>query len=176
MGLVRANRLSELNELFNTTLINRREMPFPVGLDLSPFYVEGANGLFELWKSFEDQSRALTPLCNRLHDRLTPRWAPDFAGLQDHGLLYERFEFFSFLFFCEQRGVSEESLADAVKNHGFKKIALGRLSWHSETINRFAHEYATEAYRAPLLAAGFALGSQSYLEQMLEGLKRLSRY
>jgi hypothetical protein len=176
MGLVRANRLSELNELFNTTLINRREMPFPVGLDLSPFYVEGANGLFELWKSFEDQSGALTPLCNRLHDRLTPRWAPDFAGLQDHGLLYERFEFFSFLFFCEQRGVSEESLADAVKNHGFKKIALGRVSWHSETINRFAHEYATEEYRAPLLAAGFALGSQSYLEQMLEGLKRLSRY
>jgi hypothetical protein len=176
MGLVRANRLSELNELFNTTLINRREMPFPVGLDLSPFYVEGANGLFELWKSFEDQSGALTPFCNRLHDRLTPRWAPDFAGLQDHGLLYERFEFFSFLFFCEQRGVSEESLADAVKNHGFKKIALGRVSWHSETINRFAHEYATEEYRAPLLAAGFALGSQSYLAQMLEGLKRLPRY
>ena len=176
MGLVRANRLSELNELFNTTLINRREMPFPVGVDLSPFYVEGANGLLELWRSFEDQSRALTPFCNRLHDRLAPRWAPDFAGLQDHGLLYERFEFFSFLFFCEQRGVSEESLADAVKNHDFKRIALGRLSWHSETINRFAHEYATEEYRAPLLAAGFALGSQSYLEQMLEGLKRLSRY
>jgi hypothetical protein len=176
MGLVRANRLSELNELFNTTLINRREMPFPVGVDLSPFYVEGANGLLELWRSFEDQSRALTPLCNRLHDRLASRWAPDFAGLQDHGLLYERFEFFSFLFFCEQRGVSEESLADAVKNHDFKRIALGRLSWHSETINRFAHEYATEEYRAPLLAAGFALGSQSYLEQMLEGLKRLSKY
>ncbi|AZE67047.1 SIR2-like domain-containing protein [Pseudomonas synxantha] len=176
MGLVRANRLSELNELFNTTLINRREMPFPVGVDLSPFYVEGANGLLELWRSFEDQSRALTPLCNRLHDRLASRWAPDFAGLQDHGLLYERFEFFSFLFFCEQRGVSEESLADAVKNHDFKRIALGRLSWHSETINRFAHEYATSEYRAPLLAAGFALGSQSYLEQILEGLKRLSRY
>lgn len=176
MGLVRANRLSELNELFNTTLINRREMPFPVGVDLSPFYVEGANGLLELWRSFEDQSRALTPLCNRLHDRLASRWAPDFAGLQDHGLLYERFEFFSFLFFCEQRGVSEESLADAVKNHDFKRIALGRLSWHSETINRFAHEYATNEYRAPLLAAGFALGSQSYLEQILEGLKRLSRY
>ncbi|WP_338474829.1 SIR2 family protein [Pseudomonas khavaziana] len=176
MGLVRANRLSELNELFNTTLINRREMPFPVGVDLSPFYVEGANGLLELWRSFEDQSRALTPLCNRLHDRLASRWAPDIAGLQDHGLLYERFEFFSFLFFCEQRGVSEESLADAVKNHDFKRIALGRLSWHSETINRFAHEYATEEYRAPLLAAGFALGSQSYLEQMLEGLKRLSKY
>lgn len=176
MGLVRANRLGELNELFNTTLINRREMPFPLGVDLSPFYVEGANGLFELWKSFEDQSRALTPLCNRLHDLLTPKWAPDFAGLHDHGLLYERFEFLSFLFFCEQRGISEESLADAVKNHGFRKIALGRISWHSETIHRFAHEYATEEYKTPVIAAGFALGSESYLELMLDGLKRLSRY
>jgi hypothetical protein len=176
MGLVRANRLGELFELFQTTLINRREKPFALGVELSPFYVEAANGLFELWKSFEYQSRSLTPLCNRLHDHLTPRWAPDFAGLQDPGLLYARFEFLSFLFFCEQRGISEESLADALKNHGFRKIALGRLSWNSETINRFAHEYATEEYRAPLLAAGFALGSQSYLEQMLEGLKRLSRY
>lgn len=176
MGLVRENRLDQLFELFNTTLINQREKPFALGLELSPFYVEAANGLFELWKSFENQSRALTPLCNRLHDHLTPRWAPDFAGLQDPGLLYERFEFLSFLFFCEQRGISEESLAEAVKNHDFRKIALGRLSWHSETINRFALEYATEEYRAPLLAAGFALGSQSYLEQMLEGLKRLSRY
>ncbi|NQD75325.1 SIR2 family protein [Pseudomonas sp. B21-023] len=176
MGLVRANRLAELRELFQTTLINRREKPFALGLELSPFYVEAANGLFELWKSFEDQSRSLTPLCNRLHDHLTPRWAPDFAGLQDHGLLYERFEFLSFLFFCEQRGISEESLADAVKNHGFRKIALGRLSWHSETIHRFAHEYTTEEYKAPVIAAGFALGSESYLELMLEGLKRLSRY
>lgn len=176
MGLVRANRLGELNELFNTTLINRREMPFPLGVDLSPFYVEGANSLFELWKCFEDQSTALTPLCNRLHDLLTPQWAPDFAGLHDHGLLYERFEFLSFLFFCEQRGISEESLADAVKNHGFRKIALGRISWHSETIHRFAHEYATEEYKTPLIAAGFALGSESYLELMLDGLKRLSRY
>ncbi|AJP52231.1 SIR2 family protein [Pseudomonas simiae] len=176
MGLVRADRLAELSELFNMTLINRREMPFHVGVDLSPFYVEGANGLFELWKSFEDQSRALTPLCNRLHDLLTPKWAPDFAGLHDHGLLYERFEFLSFLFFCEQRGISEESLADAVKNHGFRKIALGRISWHSETIHRFAHEYATEEYKTPVIAAGFALGSESYLELMLDGLKRLSRY
>lgn len=176
MGLVRANRLGELRELFNMTLINRREMPFHVGVDLSPFYVEGANGLFELWKSFADQGRALTPLCNRLHDLLTPKWAPDFAGMHDHGLLYERFEFLSFLFFCEQRGISEESLADAVKNHGFRKIALGRLSWHSETIHRFAHEYAAEEYKTPLMAAGFALGSESYLELMLDGFKRLSRY
>ena len=53
---------------------------------------------------------------------------------------------------------------------------MGRLSWHSETISRFVHEYSTDEYKAPLLAAGFALGSESYLQRFLEGLTRLSRW
>lgn len=176
MGLVRANRLQELYALLNTTLINRREKASSLGIDLSPFYVEAGNSLLELWKCFEDQSRASTPFCNRLHSLLTPRWAPDFVGLQDPGLLYERFEFLSFLFFCERHGINEEALLESVKSGSFRRTAMGRLSWNSETINRFVHEYSTNEHKAPLLAAGFALGSENYLMHILEGLKRLSGY
>lgn len=175
MGLVRAGRLQELYQLLNTTLVNRRDMPIYIGIDLSPRHIERTHGLITLWKSFEDQSDMVTPLSNRLHDVLTPRWAPDFAGLQDPGLLYERFEFLSLIFYCMQQGINEDFLVDALKTNSLSNIAWGRLTWNRETIHRFIHDYASDEYKTPLLAAGFALGSESFLEHMLEALKRLSR-
>ncbi|WJN52529.1 SIR2 family protein [Pseudomonas asiatica] len=176
MGLVRAERLTELRKLFSTPLIARHEIPSTIGERFAPLYVEAGIGLFERWRMFEGQDSSTTPFCNRLAEVLAPRWAPDFAGLHDAGLLYERFEFLSFLFFCETRLISEESLIDIIQNRKIRTIAGGRISWHSETINRFAHEYATEEFKAPTLAAGFAFGSENYLSQMLEGLLGLARF
>lgn len=176
MGLVRANRLPELQQLLGTPLIARHDIPSSLGEKFAPLYVEAGTGLFERWRMFEGQESSYTPLCNRLAEVLAPRWAPDFAGLHDAGLLYERFEFLSFLFFCQTRGISEDSLIDIIQDRKIRTIAGGRISWHSETINRFALEYATEEYKAPTLAAGFAFGSEKYLAQMLEGLLGLSRF
>ncbi|NIE77112.1 hypothetical protein F3J45_21980 [Pantoea sp. Ap-967] len=175
IGLVRADRLDELYKLFDTTVINRHENTGLLGMNLSPFHMEASNGLHESWRSLEGQDRAISPLCNRLHDTVMPRWALDIAGLQNPGLLYERFEFLNLLYFCEKRGLNESSLTDVINKRNFRSIALGRISWHSETINRFIREYATKEYKAPLLAAWFARGSESYLQQMLEGLQQAAR-
>ncbi|PRB42580.1 hypothetical protein CQ009_26755 [Pseudomonas sp. MYb2] len=176
LGLTRAGRLNELYKLFNTTVINRRELPTVVGVDLSPFYLEAGSNLTPHWKGFEGETNSQTPLSNRLASVLCPRWAPAFAGVHDADLLYERFEFLCLMSFVKERGVTEEVLNDMIEKGQFRQIAVGRLSWHSETINRFAHEYSTHEYKMPLLEAGFAFGSETYLQRFLEGLQRLSRY
>lgn len=79
------------------------------------------------------------------------------------------------LFFVQANGVNEEELNNRIQQNQFRNIAMGRLSWHSETISRFAQEYSIPEFKEPLLAAGFAFGSESYLQRFLEGLARLGR-
>ncbi|MGU9838247.1 SIR2 family protein [Pseudomonas salmasensis] len=176
LGLTRANRLDVLYSVLSASLINRRDLPGSMGVELSPFYIESGNGLLPHWKSLEGQSDARTPLSNRLAAVISPKWAPTFAGVHDPELLYERFELLSLLYFSQARGVTEAVLNDMIEQNKFRQVAMGRLSWHSETISRFVHEYSTDEYKAPLLAAGFAFGSDSYLQRFLEGLTRLSRW
>lgn len=176
LGLTRANRLDVLHRLFSSTVINRRERPSLVGYELSPFYLESGNGLLAHWKTLEGQSSARTPLSNRLASLISCKWAPSFAGVHDPELLYERFEFLNLLFFVQANGVNEEELNNRIQQNQFRNIAMGRLSWHSETISRFAQEYSISEFKEPLLAAGFAFGSESYLQRFLEGLARLSRW
>jgi len=176
LGLTCASRFEILYRLLSSTVINRREKPSLVGVELSPFYLESGSGLLAHWKTLEGQSNARTPLSNRFASHITCKWAPSFAGVQDPELLYERFEFLNLLFFVEANGVNEEELNNRIQQNQFRGITMGRLSWHSETISRFAHEYSTQEFKAPLLAAGFAFGSESYLHLFLEGLSRLSRW
>lgn len=176
MGLTRANRLDDLFKLFNLSMLNRREQMTVMGTDFSPFYLEAGNGLQSNWKSIEGHTSSVSPLCDRLACVLSRRWAPVYAGVQDPELLYERFEFLNLLYFTQKRGTTEEELGEMIANSNFRQIAMGRLSWHSETINRFIHEYLLDEYRAPLLAAGFAEGKPAYLERFLEGLQRISQY
>ena len=176
LGLTRANRLDVLYRLLSSTVINRREQPGLVGYELSPFYLEAANGLLAHWKTLEGQSNARTPLSNRLASHICGKWAPSFAGVQNPELLYERFEFLNLLYFVQANGVDEEGLDNRIQQNQFRSIAMGRLSWHSATISRFSQEYSTPEFKAPLLAAGFALGSESYLHKFLEGLARFSRW
>lgn len=176
LGLTRANRLDVLHRLFSSTVINRRERPSLVGYELSPFYLESGSGLLAHWKTLEGQSSARTPLSNRLASLISCRWAPSFAGVHDPELLYERFEFMNLLFFVQANGVNEEQLNNRILQSQFRNIAMGRLSWHSETISRFAQEYSIPEFKEPLLSAGFAFGSETYLKRFLEGLARLSTW
>lgn len=176
MGLTRSVRLDELFKLFSSSLIKKWETPIVAGEVLSPFYVESGSGLEHLWSGFEGQTNVKSPFSNRLASVLCPRWAPDFIGVHDPELLYERFEFMCLLYFVQRRGVTEEHLNDMIEKNQFRQFALGRLAWHSETTNRFTHEYSLDEYKAPLLAAGFACGSESYLQRFLDGLTRLARW
>ncbi|EKG29667.1 SIR2 family protein [Pseudomonas avellanae] len=176
VGLTRANRLSELHRLFDSALINRRELPISMGIELAPTYVESGTGLHQHWQTMEGQKTARTPLCNRLFSVHAAKWGPTFAGVQDAQLIYERFEFLSHLYFVQARGIDEAGLNEAILNSRFRQISVGRLSWHSQLANRFMHEYSLEEFSSPLLAAGFACRSDTYLKRYLEGLEEASRW
>ncbi|MCD5981175.1 hypothetical protein [Pseudomonas sp. CDFA 610] len=80
------------------------------------------------------------------------------------------------LFFVQANDINEEQLNNLIQQSQFRNIATGRVSWHSETISRFAQKHSIPEFTEPLLAAGFAFGSESYLQRFLEGLTRSSRW
>ncbi|HCR1218432.1 TPA: SIR2 family protein [Pseudomonas aeruginosa] len=173
LGLTRSDRLSDLRTLLRSNVMNRQDVPVAMGIELSPSHVERNNGLIPHWKSFEGQSNAQTPLSNRLASVLTARWAPTFAGLHNAELLYERFEFLCTLNAIQEREITESMLKETIEKSRFRQLLIGRTSWNIETANRFAKEYSIDEYKKPLLAAGFALGSEAYLQLILEGLKQV---
>jgi hypothetical protein len=87
MGLTRADRLDERYKLLSSALVNRREIPSVVGVELSPFCIESGSGLYQHGSVFEGQTNAKTPLSNRLASVLSTRWALHFAGVHDPVLL-----------------------------------------------------------------------------------------
>ena len=170
LGLTKSGRLGDLLKLFNAPLLNRRRSrTFSMGEELSPFLIESNNR--QSWNALEGQERAGSPFCNRLACDLTPRWASDFAGAESPELLYERFEFLCLLHFIRTQGVTQEVLSDMIQRNQFNQMSLGRISLHEETITRFAQEYSTDEYRLPLLEAGFAFGSEKYLQDILGALQ-----
>ncbi|MDT6918389.1 SIR2 family protein [Pseudomonas atacamensis] len=173
LGLARSGRFYELMKLFNSTLITHRDIAVILGVELSPFYLE--EHCKALWQTFEGENNSKTPLSNRLASLLTPRWAPSFAGVCNPELLYERFEFLCLLNFIKDRGVTQDVLDDIAQRGTFRNIAYGRLSWHSDTIYRFTEELSHQEHKVPLLEAGFAYGSEQYLDSFMQGLTRLAR-
>ena len=102
---------------------------------------------------------------------LIPRWAPDFAGIESAELLYERFEFLCLLHFLKLRDVNQESLSSMIERNQTSQISLGRISLVEDRIIRLAQEYSTDEHRVPLLEAGFAFGSEKYLQDVLDALQ-----
>lgn len=170
LGLTKSGRLSDLLKLFNAPLLNRRRSrTLSMGEELSPFVIESNNR--QIWNAFEGQESSRSPFSNRLACDLTPRWAPDFAGVESPELLYERFEFLSLLNFTKMGGLTQEVLSEMIQRNQFNRLSLGRISLRDESITRFAQEYSTDEYRLPLLEAGFAFGSEKYLQDFLGAMQ-----
>ncbi|NNA16261.1 hypothetical protein HBN82_10365 [Pseudomonas lundensis] len=170
MGLTKSGRLGELFKLFDAPLQNKhRGRIQSMNAELAPFLIESHSR--QVWNTFEGQERAKAPFSNRLASVLVPRWAPDFAGIESPELLYERFEFLCLLHFMKLRNVNQESLNSMIERSQTKQISLGRISLVEETILRLANEYSTDENRTPLLEAGFAFGSEKYLEDLLGALQ-----
>lgn len=170
LGLTKSGRLDDLLKLFNAPLFNRRRnRTLSMGEELSPFIIENNNR--QTWNAFNGQERAKAPFSNRLACELTPQWAPDFAGVESPESLYERFEFLCLLHFFKMRSGTQEALTDMIQRGSISRMLFGRISLLEETITRLAHEYSADEYRMPLLEAGFAFGSEQYLNDFLEVLK-----
>ena len=72
---------------------------------------------------------------------------------------------------------SERALKDQLENGDRKaRMSVGRIGWRSEGRRSIEHELKSTPTRQQLLKAGFALGSEAYLDLFLENLSRVARW
>lgn len=174
LGLTRAGKLKELHSLFESTIAIDSRITMPLGESFNPAYFESVTQK-TIWQSFPGQDQAKTPLSNRLAEVLTPRWAHSFAGLGDPVMLFDRFEFYCVLYFTESRNITEASIQNYIQRGQVRHLITGRLGWHRNAISTIEEEMSHDEFRAPLLEAGFAYGSQRFLELFFECLRISAR-
>lgn len=174
LGLTRAGRLKELHSLFESTIAIESRITMPMGESFNLGYFESVTQK-SIWQSFPGQDQMKTPLSNRLAEELAPRWAPSFAGLGDPVMLFDRFEFYCALYFTKTRNVTETSIQEHIERGQAKHIITGRPGWKRDAIGTIEEEMSHDEFRTPLLEAGFAYGSQKYLELFFACLRQSAR-
>jgi hypothetical protein len=174
LGLTRAGRLKELHSLFESTIAIESRITMPMGESFNLGYFESVTQK-SIWQSFPGQDQMKTPLSNRLAEELAPRWAPSFAGLGDPVMLFDRFEFYCALYFTKTRNVTESSIQEHIERGQAKHIITGRPGWKRDAIGTIEEEMSHDEFRTPLLEAGFAYGSQKYLELFFACLRQSAR-
>lgn len=175
LGLTRAGRLKELHNLFESTIATDSRITMSLGESFSPTFFESITNT-SIWQSFPGQEQNKTPLSNRLAEELTPRWAQSFAGLGDPVMLFDRFEFYCALYFTELRDITETNIQEYIKRNQAKYIITGRPEWNRSAISTIKEEMSHDEFRRPLLEAGFAYGSERFLELFFECTRISTRY
>lgn len=177
LGLTRAERWKTLHELFSLSM--PREDREPKRVVNSLFLWEWKGWDDNIWNNIEGfttaNSRRRTPLSDHLLD-LFSEWGATFLGAPtDSALLFDRFEALGALVHLEEN--SESSLRDQLeKGDGKVRMSVGRLGWRNEGRRSIEHELKSPATRQQLLKAGFAFGSEAYLDLFLQNLSRIARW
>lgn len=175
LGLTRAGRLRELYNLFESTIAIDSRITMALGESFNPAHFESVTQK-SIWQSLPGHDQAKTPLSNRLAEELAPRWAPSFAGLGDPVMLFDRFEFYCALYFTKACNTTESSMQEHLQKGQARNIIIGRPEWNRSAISTIEEEMSHDEFRTPLLEAGFAFGSQKYLELFFECLRQSTRW
>lgn len=177
LGLTRAERWEKLHDLFSLSMPREERDPKRVVNSLFLWDWKGWDD--NLWNNVEGftmgNSRRKTPLSDHLQD-LFSEWGAAFLGVPtDSALLFDRFEALGALVHLEEN--SESALKDQLeKGDGKARMSVGRLGWRSEGRRSIEHELKSTPTRQQLLKAGFAFGSEAYLDLFLENLSRVARW
>lgn len=177
LGLARAERWKTLHGLFSLSMPREERDPKRVVNSLFLWDWKGWDD--NVWNNVEGftdgNSRRKTPLSDHLQD-LFSEWGAAFLGVPaDGALLFDRFEALGALVHLEEN--NESSLKDQLeKGDGKARMSVGRLGWRSEGRRSIEHELKSTAMRQQLLKAGFAFGSEAYLDLFLENLSRVARW
>ncbi|NTI78589.1 SIR2 family protein [Rhizobium rhizogenes] len=174
LGLVRAERWETLHQLF--TLAMPREDRDPKRLIDTLFLWEWRGEDKAIWQNLDGLKDHKTPLSDHLCD-LFRGWAYSFAGVTpDFDLLFDRFEALGALAHLEK--IEEAALDETLSRDTTAKerMSVGRIGWRSSGRRAIDHEFRFTATRAELLTAGFAKGSQKYMDLYLTNLGRIASW
>lgn len=173
LGLVRAQRWTDLHSFFESTLprAERDAKRMVETLFLSAW----KGGGDDVWKCLPGLDRRKTPLSDHLHDVMAS-WKQSFIGVEPNfELLFERFETLASLAFLEAYSEAdlEGLLIPGQPEAIFTRMPVGRVGWHSASFRSLVTDFESDAMTQTLIASGFAKGSRRFLELFIINLKRI---
>lgn len=165
IGLTKAERWETLLKLFSSVLTSEYREPQRVVSTL--FLWSWSGGDQQLWQKLEGFDRRKTPLSDHLLEVMTP-WSKSFTGADaNFDLLFERFELMgSLAAFHENDEAQLEKSAEAAaaQRDVLAWMPVGRSGWNSSMARTLLQELEDEARITELLKAGFAKGSERFLQ------------
>ncbi|MBB6469470.1 NAD-dependent SIR2 family protein deacetylase [Aminobacter lissarensis] len=171
LGLVRAQRWSELHDLFFLKMPREDRTPKPL---VKTLFLWDWKGFDEnTWRTLEGLDRRKTPLSDHLLNVFT-EWGRSFVGMQSElGLIFDRFETLGALAHLEEH--SEDELKATLSVHDRKeRMSVGRIGWRETARQAVEQDLLVPPIRADLLKAGFAHGSDAYLDLFALNLRRVA--
>jgi hypothetical protein len=162
IGLTRAQRWPDLHKLFSTEIRsghNKTRLIETLFLD----YWAGSD--VQYWRRLRGTSQYHTPLSDQLCD-LMESWGYSFtAPTPDAALLFERMELLSSLAALEASPEADlRTTLEQPNRRDHVWTAVGRVIWDSQRKDDLLAEMKTTDRKSALLRAGFANGSESFLE------------
>jgi hypothetical protein len=177
LGLIRSERWKQLHDLFSLHISREHRDPKRMVNSLFLWDWKGYNN--DVWNNIDGfttkESRRKTPLSDHLYDVFS-EWGESFLGIvADDQLLFDWFEALGGLAFLED--TSEQALNEQLSRHDAKvRMPTGRLGWRDEGLRTIEHDLKSTERRTAIIKAGFALGSESYLDLYLTNLLRMSEW
>jgi hypothetical protein len=131
----------------------------------------------DLWKQLEGLERRKTALSDHLA-ALFSEWVKSFAGLTaEFDLLFDRFEMLGSLAHLESMPESDFDLTLTQQGRSDPvRMPVGRIGWATANRRRLLQELEASSTKNALLTAGFANGSERFLELFNINLKRVANY
>ncbi|HNP36250.1 MAG TPA: SIR2 family protein [Woeseiaceae bacterium] len=173
IGLTRASRWKALHDLLSEQITTESGSPTRVVDDLFLWAWQGADN--QAWQNLKGFDRRKTALSDHLFE-LFSDWARSFVGVvPDFALLYERLEVLSSLVFLER--VDLEELRESVATqdvHRHQWMPVGRTSWNRKTNVQLIAEIGDSKLTSKLIDAGFAKGSEEFLQLSIQNFQRIS--
>ncbi|NKM58472.1 hypothetical protein GFL21_28930 [Rhizobium anhuiense] len=176
IGLVRERRWRDLHE-FMSTQMQRSTGSSPQRIVEFLFLAAWQGSANDYWRSFEGLQDRRTAFSDHLYE-LLGSWSVSMIGtLPDFGLLFETWEILGGIAYLERtdEALIDEALAQPSQRN-WTWLPAGRSAWNRPTRERILQEIMETETRAELLKAGFAKGSDSFLEKLVTNYKRMASH
>ncbi|QGT80611.1 SIR2 family protein [Pseudomonas coronafaciens] len=164
IGLVRAGRLSALQDLLKVTVLVDDRITSTLGEYFNPTCFEASVGRVQ-WDEVDGTKRQ-TPLSNHLSERLLPGWAPSFAGISNSQLLFARYEFYLALYFHAER-TSVEALRQGLDGGRQNYLIIGRVKYDIDSKRVLEQELESAESKAALVHANL-VPSTEFLDVFMQ--------
>jgi hypothetical protein len=174
IGLVREQRWKVLHHLLSSMITRQHHDPQRIVEAL--FLGSWKGGGNDIWQQLEGLKDRKTALSDHLLE-LFLNWSKSFVGISsDFERLFEHFEMLASIVHVESTTLDEldQALADET-GRVWVRMPVGRSGWHGSTREQVLKHIESDEMKKVLLEAGFAKGSDDFLDKSIANYRRIAR-